>query len=84
MTISTRLPGFICSAPKPRVNLLLGKLSKIGHEVSNGELSEPLVLLCNSKFKVSRSVIVLGDDDSFNVEKSSLRINIECAFGEFI
>lgn len=33
---------------------------------------------------VSRNMIFPGDDDAFNFEQSSLRINIECVFGELI
>ena len=41
-------------------------------------------MLADSAFTTTRSVISPGDDDDFNFEHSSLRINIECGFGELI
>lgn len=53
----------------------------LGQRISNGALKEPYFILGDNAFTISRSLITPGTDDDFNYENSSLRINIECAFG---
>lgn len=60
------------------------KSTEKGNRVTNGELREPLFLLGEGVFTAKRRMIVLGENDKFSFEQSILRINIECAFGEFI
>lgn len=56
----------------------------LGYKIANGELPHPFVVLGDSAFTCTNSMITPGKDDDFNFEHSSLRINIECAFGELI
>ena len=58
--------------------------TKLGKDISEGKLPCPFYLLGDNAFTCTRSMISPGDDDDFNFEQSSLRINIECAFGELV
>lgn len=67
------------------MTLLLGNLQKWATKsIKNGEFPEPFFILGDNAFTASRRVIVRGDDDELNLEESSLRVNIECGFGELI
>lgn len=58
--------------------------TELGQIFERGELPNPFFLLGDSAFTCTLSMISPGKDDDFNFEHSSLRINIECAFGQLI
>lgn len=58
--------------------------TELAERVRRGDLPYPYYILGDSAFTCTRSVITPGKDDNFNFEQSSLRINIECAFGELL
>lgn len=58
--------------------------TELGQRIERGELPHPFLILGDSAFTCSLSLITPGKDDAFNFELSSLRINVECAFGELI
>lgn len=57
---------------------------ELGHKIITGQLPNPFSILGDNAFMTSRRMITPGEDDDFNFEQSSLRINIECAFDELI
>ena len=58
--------------------------TELGQRFERGELPSPFFLLGDSAFTCTLNMISPGKDDGFNFEHSSLRINIECAFGQLI
>lgn len=56
----------------------------LGQQFAADKLPHPYYLLGDNAFVCSRSMISPGKDDNFNFEHSSLRINIECCFGELV
>lgn len=58
--------------------------TELGQRFERGELPSPFFVLGDSAFTCTLNMISPGKDDDFNFEQSSLRINIECAFGQLI
>lgn len=55
--------------------------TKLGQRVKNGDLPARFFFIGDCAFTNTHSMISPGHDDDFNFEHSSMRINIECAFG---
>ena len=56
----------------------------LGQQLTADKLPHPYYLLGDNAFVCTRSMISPGKDDNFNFEQSSLRISIECCFGELV
>lgn len=56
----------------------------LAHRIKNGDLPRPYFLLGDSAFVCTRSMISPGRDDNFNFEQSSMRMSVECSFGELV
>lgn len=63
---------------------MVHNLTSLGQKFENGELLERFYLIGDTAFTCNRSLISSGNNDRFNFEHSSLRINIVCAFGEIM
>jgi len=55
-----------------------------GAQIRDGRLPDGLFGLGDSAFVCGKSLITPGGNDDFNFLQSSLRINIECVFGEVV
>ena len=59
-------------------------MKDLGQSLENCELPYPAFILVKSAITWTLSMITPVKEDDFNFEQSSLRFNVECAFGQLI